>query len=479
MINQHVAYYLGSKIIAAVLNLGTMALFVRMGGAETYGGYVVALAWAYIVYSFSLQWLRFSFFACYREETGPALIATYLRMQAIGLTLIAALALAAVALRLAEPAGALGVVALTTGIAVYDALHEMGRTRLQARAVAAGVVARAALMLVLGLLALEIHGTATALAIAVALAHVIAAIPLVCNLRGLLHSVWSGAAAATLVGYGRGLFLAYSLDGVGLQLDRLLLARSGTLGEVGSYGAVADLVRQIMVVLSEAISGAYMAIARAELLAGREDEAVDVLGQAFLAFTALTAFGAAAILRFDRLVLDIMFGAAIGETVEPVLGLIVASGVLLVFRSYYFGQVLYLTKDASLLVRSNAVHCALMVVLGLALTPRLGMAGVALALTLSHLGGCLVYVLAWRGTFALRLPFGRAGGIVLIAFAGWATTGMVEQGIGWRWIAAGVNLAVLAAATVLAARLYNLLSFNDLVGEVGRIIRMRLHRSSS
>jgi hypothetical protein len=63
MINHHVVYYMGSKLIAALLNLGTMVVSVRLGGAETYGAYVVMLAWGYILYSFTLQWLRFAFFA--------------------------------------------------------------------------------------------------------------------------------------------------------------------------------------------------------------------------------------------------------------------------------------------------------------------------------------------------------------------------------------------------------------------------------
>ena len=479
MIKQHVAYYLGSKIIAAVLNLGTMAMFVRLGGAETYGAYVVALAWAYIIYSFTLQWLRFTFFACYREETGPQLIATYLCILAGGFALVVAGAGILVALDAVSSSTALGVVALMMGLSVYDALHEMGRTRLQARAVAAGAIARAALMLLLGVSALEIFGTPTALGLAVALAHVLATIPLFFNLRGLLGGKWSNDVASSMIAYGRGLIPAYTLDGIGLQVDRLLLARFATLEAVGSYGAVADLIRQLMVVISEAISGAYLTIARAELVAGREDEAAKILGQAFLAFTALAAFGAATVLRFDRLVLDAMFGATIGEAVEPVLALIVACSVLLVFRAYYFAQVSYMLQDSRLMVWSNAVHFVLMLALGLVLAPTMGMSGVALALMIGHFGGCLVYIFAWRNSFVMRLPYAKAAGIVALAFTAWALTGMYEQGFESRWSAAAFNSIVLAAAGLTAARLYNLLSFNDLIVEIWRIMRGKCERTSS
>ena len=70
MIGKHVGYYFGSKLVAAILNLASMALFVRLAGHEVYGGYIVAMAWAAIVYSVTLQWLRFAFFASYSEEIG-------------------------------------------------------------------------------------------------------------------------------------------------------------------------------------------------------------------------------------------------------------------------------------------------------------------------------------------------------------------------------------------------------------------------
>ena len=66
MIGKHVGYYFGSKLVAAVLNLLSMALFVRIAGQEVYGGYIVAMAWAAIAYSVTLQWLRFAFFASFR-----------------------------------------------------------------------------------------------------------------------------------------------------------------------------------------------------------------------------------------------------------------------------------------------------------------------------------------------------------------------------------------------------------------------------
>jgi hypothetical protein len=129
MIGKHVGYYFGSKLIAAVLNLLSMALFVRFAGIEIYGGYVVAMAWAAIVYSVTLQWLRFAFFASFREETSGPQITTYLRVLAAGMIAFACLTALAVAIDLVATETAISVFVIVTGLAAYDALHEAARTR--------------------------------------------------------------------------------------------------------------------------------------------------------------------------------------------------------------------------------------------------------------------------------------------------------------------------------------------------------------
>src|SRR5690606_9696435 len=110
-------------------------------------------------------------------------------------------------------------------------------------------------------------------------------------------------------------------EAAGNQLDRLLLARFADLAETGRYGAVSDLFRQMLIVVAEAISGAYMAIARTHVIAGDEEAARAVLGQAFLAYAALLTFAPLGFLQFGTPILDTLFGAELRIAIEPALPL--------------------------------------------------------------------------------------------------------------------------------------------------------------
>ncbi len=460
--NKHISYYLGSKIIAAVLNLLTMALFVRMAGSETFGGYLVQFAWATIVYGLTLQWLRFSFFAGFREESGDTHIATVLTVSGVGLVAIGSAAGVTTAFGWLEIDFTLGLIALVTGLAMYDLLHEVLRTQLRSGAVALGVLARAVLMLAFGLVAVTIHCTPFSIALAVGLAHVGAATLLLLGARDRLGGRFDRVTLASFWRYGRPLVPAFGIDAVGLQVDRLLLSRFSSLEMVGQYGAVSDFVRQSMIVISEAIAGAYLSVARAEAVEGREDRAEAVLGQAFLAYTALTTFAAAFILRFDRLLFDTLFGEEVGAATEPMVALIVASNAAAMFRAYYFGQVLYLMPSSHQLIYSNVAHLLTALVTGVILIPDQGIAGAALAMALGHVAGCIFYIIAWRGHYALRLPIADALIVAGLALGAYLLTGLVDAQLDSAALSIPINGVLMMAAMAVAASRYNILSFNDL-----------------
>ena len=471
MINRHIGYYLGSKLVAAVLALAAMALFVRVGGAETYGAYVVMLAWAYVIYGISVQWMRFSFFACYRDETGADLIATWLR------ALLAAFALLVLIVSASYWAGflaadfALGLIVLNVGLVTYEALHEIARTRLKAETVAVGVLSRSALMLLFGLIAVWTYATPLSLAIAVGGAHIGAGTLLFAGASDKLNGTPSKESLGALWDYGHPLVPAYALDAVGLQLDRLMMAQYRSLQEVGQYGAVADFTRQVMIVVSEAIAGAYFAIARNESVAGRIEEARAILGQAFIAYTALTAFTTAFVMRFDRLIFDTLFGSDVGAMVEPAVGLIAANYSAVIFRAYFFGQAIYLTQSSRLLLYSNAAHQLVATIAGLALVPTYGMSGAAAAMLIGHLAGCSVYCWAWRDHYVMRLPYANAALVAAAALLGYVLTGVIEQTLPTGVLAIGAQLLIFAGLALIVVRTFNIMSFNDLLAASLRRVR--------
>ena len=470
MIGRHIAYYFGSKGLAAILNVVTMALFVRMGGAETYGGFVLFTAIATIVYGLALQWLRFSFFACYREDAGPGFIFAYLGTQAVGLVLVAGgLALAASA-GLVTPTEALATGFLVAGLASYDALHEIARTRLHAEIVALGVLVRSALMLALGILAIAGFGSALSLAVAVGVANIGAAIALSASIWRIGAWRWNGADARLLLSYGRPLVPAFGFEAVGNQLDRLLLARFADLAETGRYGAVSDLFRQVLIVVAEAISGAYMAIVRTHVIAGEQERARAVLGQAFLAYVALLTFAPLGFLRFSVPILDTVFGADLRVAIEPALPLIVASSVVAVLRGYYFGQVIHIVQHSRLLLVSTAVHAVTVGIAGLIAIPRYGIEGAAGSLLLGNVLGCAVFIVAWRNHFVMRLPYLEALAVAAFGVAAYVLSGLTLQLLGDTVSGFVAGAAIFALAALAAARLYNLLSVNDMLARAREML---------
>lgn len=470
MIGKHVGYYFGSKLFAAILNLLSMALFVRLAGHEIYGGYIVAMAWAAIVYSLTLQWMRFAFFASYREETSDIQIANYLRVLAIGMVAFAVLTVAAVGLGIVAKDTAIAIYVIVTGLAAYDALHETARTRLMARTVAIGVITRSVLILLLGMFALEFHKSALSLALAFGLAHWGGALALSHSISGVFKTSWSRDAALRLWKSGRPLIPAFAVDSFGLQFDRLQLARHSGLADVGPYGAVSDFVRQLMIVGSEAISGAYMALARADAVNGREEAARLLLGQAFRAYAMLTAFAIAFVLHFSDPLLTLVFGSSIAIAVKPILMLILITNTIMVFRAYYFAQILFMNDGSKLLLISNISHAIVAATLSLALIPNYGAAGAAFSLMMGHAVALLCYAWTWRGRYVTRMPYADAGLIAGSAALSYAAMQLIDYAFGRGAFTNTLNLALFGAIALATAWRFRILSINELAKPIARFL---------
>ena len=462
MIGKHVGYYFASKLFAAILNLVSMALFVRLAGHEVYGGYIVAMAWAAITYSITLQWLRFAFFASYREETSGPQIASYLRILAGGIAAFSVLTCLTVAAGFASIETAISVYVIVTGLAVYDALHESARIRLHARTVAIGVITRSILILVFGLFALKMQTTAVSLALAFGAAHWGGALALVHGVAGVAGSKWSQDAARKMWQSGRPLIPAFAVDSFGLQVDRLVLASHSGLADVGPYGAVSDFVRQLMIVGTEAISGAYMALARADADNGRQEGARLLLGQAFRAYTMLTAFAGAFVIHFATPLLTILFGASVATAVQPILLLIVASNTIMVFRAYYFAQILFVAEGTKMLLIANVCHAVVAAVLSLALVPVYGAAGAAFALMSAHLVALACYAWANRQHYVTQLPYADAALIALSAFLAYGVMTAVTTFAGDSIFTIVFNIAIFSAIALATAWKFKVLSVDEI-----------------
>lgn len=462
MNHHHILYYLSSKVLAAVLNLFAVAVFARLSGPAGYGEYLVAFAWAYIVYGFSIQWLRFSFFARYRSDNASGQIATFAYSLLALAGAIALLGALTWALGLAPFHTIAAVVALVIALATYDSVHEIGRTRLRAGAVASVVILRAVLMLVLGAGALLMFKSPTALALAVAAAHLGAIAPLVGEVWPHLRTPWSRAAAQEFLDYGWPLVLAFGVSSLGQNLDRLMLAAWSGAAIVGPYGAVNDLIKQCFVVVSEAIAGAYITTAKSAALEGDDQRARDVLNHAFRAYTAVAVFGAAFIMRFERPVIDTLLGPAFREPTEALVPIFVLASVFMIFRSFYFGQVIFFTGSSKVELLASGAMVATAGLAALALVPGSGALGAGIALMLGQIVSCGVYIAAGMTIFPMPVPWRDSAVIAALALAAYTLTALVDRSITSAWIGIPLNTAILLVAFAEAANRFNILGLNSL-----------------
>lgn len=466
MIERHVVYYLGSKVIAATLNLAAVAIFARLAGPAGYGEYLVAFAWAYIVYGFSVQWVRFAFFASYTTAEGPAQITTYLHAILAALSVVALSALATWAFGLLATPTLVAVVCLVFALALYDGAHEIGRTRLKAEAVAAAVVLRAVLMLVFGVAALKLVGGATALAVGVTLAHILAIAPLIRDVVPHMSGKLSPDTARGFLRYGWPLIVAFGVNSMGQNADRLLLANLAGVAVVGPYGAVNDLIKQCMVVLSEAIAGAYVAIAKRAAAVGDDARAHEVLEHAFRAYTAIAAFGCAFILRFEQVAIDTLLGRSFREPTENLVPLFLAASVLMVYRSFYFGQVIFFVQSAMLELAASLSMVVVVGVLAWLLVPTYMATGAAWALLGGQLIACLIYFTAGKRLYVMPVPGKDFLGISAAAAIGYGLTMLVHRTSLSLAATIPLDFLILTVAFLAAAWRWNLFSLNQLVSIV-------------
>ncbi|KAB1070468.1 lipopolysaccharide biosynthesis protein [Methylobacterium planeticum] len=467
MIARHTFLYVGARGLAAALNMASVAVFTRLAPVETYGAYLLVLSWALVLYGATCQWPKFSFFALYDEARAPAQVGTVARLLAAMLVLAGAAALLAALFGLASPRTAAILVAAVLGMTLFEAASEIARARLEAGPVALAIVVRAVLILGLGSFALAATGDPADLVLAVAAANVLAALP---ALRAILPILRGGASrleARRLVAYGWPLVLSFGIAALAQTSDRLIIGRMVGPEELGAYGAIADFLRQSFVVFGESVALSLISIAKRDARAGGMAAAESALGDAARALTLVAAFGAVFVLGFDDLIVAILLGPgyrAQALTLAPVL--LVAS-IFLMFRSYYFGQVIYFTRTSHLDAVASLVLLVAVAGLSVLLIPRMGVMGAALAFAVGQGLACLVFVLGARLAPAgerVRMPVPGADllGIVLVALACGTLLYGIGQVPGGRSAAGqAARLGLLAAGFLLAAWHFNVVGIAD------------------
>ncbi|KQT77377.1 oligosaccharide flippase family protein [Methylobacterium sp. Leaf466] len=469
MIARHTFTYVGSRGLAAALNMAAVAVFTRLAPPEAFGTYLLILSWSLLLYSATSQWPKYAFFALYDETRAAVQVGTVLRLLG-GMVLLSGVVCAiACALGLVSGPVAVAVLASGAGMTLFEAAAEIARTRLAATAVAAAVVLRAVLVLGLGSLSLLVSGDARHLLLAIALANALAALPALAAIAPLLRGRGSLAEARAILAYGWPLIVSFTAAALAQTVDRLIVGGVLGTGALGAYGAVSDFLRQSFVVFGEAIALSLVSIAKRDARAGGMAAARPALADAMRLMALVAAFGAVFVLTFDGPIVSVLLGPDYRATALSVAPLLLAASILVMFRAYYFGQVIYFSPTSRLEAVASMVLLATVAGLSAVLIPRYGVAGAAVANLAGQAVACLVLVLGAREAVRLPIPWTDLMLIALGALAcRLAVVGVDALALGP--VGALLQLALIGLAAVATAWHLNPIGLADLVrSRIGRV----------
>jgi O-antigen/teichoic acid export membrane protein len=456
MLNTSGLLYLSARALAAAGNLLAVAIFSRMAGPTEYGHYVLIFAWSLIVYGFGAQWMRFAYFGVYHHERLGEYVASLARLLGAGLAIVALSLIVLGLFGVFEPSFLVAVFALVCGITVYEAAFEVARTLLNARGAALSMILRAVLTVAFGSLSLYLGGGARGLAIAIAIAHVIAATPSLATFSGVRLSHSSRAASLHIVSYGWPLLLSFGVTAVGQSIDRLLLAHYLGLATLGTYGVVADMLRQSFTVLGEVIILSLVTVAKTQANRGNADAANRTLQKAFTACLTASTFGAAFFIVFGHVVLKAVLQPEFIAPTENLIPLLAVAFAFMTMRNFYFAQVIYFTNASYLELVVSLLFLVASAGLSLLLVPAYGPHGAALSLMTASIIGCLAFMMVGRRGYKMPIDFTALGVLpslaLLIVFAAHTLDGLIPD----HAQALVLDAALFAVAGVFAVRHFNL-----------------------
>ena len=405
MIRRYLALYFVARGAAAVGNLAAVAAFTRLAGPEVYGHYVVMFAAALVVGGFSAQWIRYAFFNNYRSDQDRDFFASFVALILVSMLVTAAVASIAFALNGAGFAFSAGVLLIGLSVALFDVVTEVCRTRLQVGRAALSITLKALLVLLFGVLALHLHGTALALAVGIAAAHLVATIPAAISLGRLLGGRPTWRETRRLIAFGWPLMLSFGLGAFSQGLDRFFLAGLEGAAAVGAYGALSDLVRASFVILGESISLATVPLAKRQFSEGDRNAATRTLQHAFRLLLVVGTFVAAAFLVFAPTFLPVIFPSTFLEGSDTLLPVIVLAALILIVRNVYLAQIIYFMRSSHLELASSLILMVVNFGLCVALIPRHGALGAALAFLGGQMASALFFLLLGRGEFSMPTPW--------------------------------------------------------------------------
>jgi glycosyltransferase involved in cell wall biosynthesis/O-antigen/teichoic acid export membrane protein len=432
---------LSSRIIAAVANLAAVAIFTRMVATPIYGLYILIFSYAFIIYGVFVQWLHIAFFALARKEISGAQIATLLTLALAALCLFTTGASIAAISGIITWQFAAALCALTAGLSLYNIAVEISRTMLKSRLLAAVLLTRSICLIPFGVTALAIDTSAASLAFGLAFAYLAGGLVIVPWLLTQGLGRFDIALVQPFLKYGWPLLLSFGVMGVAQNTDRILIGNLIDAQTLGSYAAIADILRQSFTVLGEAVALSIISEARHEYVSGvdRAAKSQELLTFAFRTLIGVVTLGATFLISFKSELVQVILGPPFRPLATELFPFLVVAYSIFVFRAYFFGQTIYFQASSMLELMSAIVTILTIVALAYLLTPVWGIYGYAFALAAAQIAAITIFIFGDRSQFRMPVCWrstveGLALGFAIVVLC--QSIDLIgNQGIEWKVIA--------------------------------------------
>jgi O-antigen/teichoic acid export membrane protein len=416
MLAKQTAIYFVANLFSAIFGLVNTMVFTRIFAVESYGDYLLGLAFASLLSTFLSSALKLAIMREQARGDGADVRQTIL-MAFLLYCPASPIAYGVARLTGLEPMVAAASVLLGLAIVLYDTTQEVLRAEQKARGYLRGTVYRAVLVSAFGMVTALYSTSGVALLVSSSTAFVVAAGTVWRLAWSASRPRFDGARLRAIAEAGAPFTFSMSLMALAGVADRFLVAELAGVGAAGQFGASLDLVRQALIIPAISVSSAFVPMTVRLLAAEGEEKARSHLAGSveFLLAVVLPACVGFALVAPQ--VADLVLGADFRATARaaiPVLSIAVVFQIAT--QQYLHTSFLLSNRNAFYLVNAGSM-LVFNIALAALLIPSFGVMGAVWGRLGTEIFGVVVAHALSRRAFPMPVPLRRLARVVLATAA--------------------------------------------------------------
>lgn len=425
----HHLLYLGGRAIPAAIGLVALVGYSHIFDAATYGEYAIIMGIANILIGSLLVWIRITMtrFAAAGDDRADRMVGVALALQT-GLSVALIVVMSIIAFVSGSEIVILAAVA-ALALSWSDLNLDLLRAGHQVRNFSLQYLVRQVLTVAGVLGAAAMHLPVNALILGLIAANLVSSLTLIVQLRGRPSLRFEMTDLRQFAGYGLPLAVNYVIASLTMSMDRLLIAFLLGREAAGVYALAADMVWQILSVVMDGVTLAFLPYAARTLDTRGQEAASKVLMQNLLILLGVALPAALGFAVCGPALATLALGPQFGGTAAMLVPVLAIANLLRGLRIYYLENVFQLARRSLVAAAMTCVAAVLLAALLFLLAPPYGVAGGAAALLISS-----------AAALAVGLVLARP---------------LLHQGYPWREVAKlGVASLCSTAAAVLVLMLW-------------------------